>query len=1020
MKKTVILLLLSFTLSAIGHAALAPFASLNIRQGLYNNQSRMIMELPNGQILVMTDGMMNLYDGHQFVPQEYDLKRIYNMRNHDGYFHWTDPEGRIWIKDQYHLFVYDTERRAMRYDVGQLLGGSGVDGPLKNFFMDAEKDAWLLTQQGELKRYDWKQPAQTVFRLDAKDLKGGVTITSLAELGQGKLLMAYNDGRIVVLDSQRGTAATDSTFFEGKGRRDFYFYHVHWDQNTLLVATHGQTPRLMRYDIGERSWKVVVNGLVDGMTFDRHGNFIAVGAHRLYRLDTELNESDMEVYSQLPLTDGRLFTDNYMEMLCDRQGGLWICTFNNGVLYQNPSQNKALTYVPRLPDASAATHAGAKLERQVRALTAIDNYRVAVCTPASVLSFDLLTKTFAHWGDVDISLNATTDSDGNVWVSAYDGLHRFAGGQHVRFDSRNLSAEPAGQTVSDMFRFCLQVSEGCFLVCNGLNHLCFFYPATRRLAPLTDLFPTLEQYRTMVSAVAYEGTDRVAVCTQNGFFFLNVREMKVEKCSAIEKFERFSIKFNCAYTDSRSRLWLGTQNGLLVVADDGAARRLTTADGLPNNCIQSVTEDRFHNLWVSTSSGVARIVTGMETTVRSITAFDESDGVQADEFLERAALTSSDGMLMFGGLGGITMFSPETFQYPKEAFMPILVGVKLFDMCTSPAQNEITCNHDENFLTFEFSALNYSNPTHTHYRYRLRGVDDKWNHSFNPSGNGEAHYTKLLPGEYVFEVQAAVADGDWSEPLLLPVHIRPPFWQTWWAYLLYIIIGIAVAVTLLNMYVGSKRRRIMSEAERREREYKAEVDEMRRDFFRNIKRDFHTPLKTITLEDDISRVHKAAADMLAIIEDQMDIQRENNRTLVDNIVSDQEKTIRVESADEQMLRKIVAFIEKNIDDADYGVERLSSDVGMDRSNLYRKVHDVLGQTPKDLIRSMRLKRAAFLLETTGMNINEVAFKVGFGTSRSFRMSFKDHFGMLPSEYQRLHGKDVADDIPEADTAEGEA
>ncbi len=115
--------------------------------------------------------------------------------------------------------------------------------------------------------------------------------------------------------------------------------------------------------------------------------------------------------------------------------------------------------------------------------------------------------------------------------------------------------------------------------------------------------------------------------------------------------------------------------------------------------------------------------------------------------------------------------------------------------------------------------------------------------------------------------------------------------------------------------------------------------------------------------------------------------------------------IVITTFDEQLIRKALELIERNMDNTEYSVEELSADLGMTRVTLYRKLHGITGQSPKDFIRSIRLKRAAQLLENTDFSISEIADRVGFSTPRYFARLFKDAFGVLPSQYGgRVRGR----------------
>ena len=108
--------------------------------------------------------------------------------------------------------------------------------------------------------------------------------------------------------------------------------------------------------------------------------------------------------------------------------------------------------------------------------------------------------------------------------------------------------------------------------------------------------------------------------------------------------------------------------------------------------------------------------------------------------------------------------------------------------------------------------------------------------------------------------------------------------------------------------------------------------------------------------------------------------------------------ITITSIDEKFLKQALEAVEKNIDNPDFSVEDFSSAMFMNRVTLYRKILSITGKSPMEFIRSMRLKRAAQLLEKSGMSISEIAYEVGFNNPKIFTKFFKEEFNVLPSQY----------------------
>ncbi|MCD8317823.1 MAG: ATP-binding protein [Paraprevotella sp.] len=127
-------------------------------------------------------------------------------------------------------------------------------------------------------------------------------------------------------------------------------------------------------------------------------------------------------------------------------------------------------------------------------------------------------------------------------------------------------------------------------------------------------------------------------------------------------------------------------------------------------------------------------------------------------------------------------------------------------------------------------------------------------------------------------------------------------------------------------------------------------------------------------------------------------QREKRRDSIRRKIDIDPKEITITPIDEELMQKVLSYIEKNMSNTEYNVKALSADMGIERSLFYRKMQAIAGQTPSDFMRSIRLKRAAQLLKGNRYSVQEISWMVGFNTPRYFSSYFKEMFGMTPSQY----------------------
>ena len=553
-----------------------------------------------------------------------------------------------------------------------------------------------------------------------------------------------------------------------------------------------------------------------------------------------------------------------------------------------------------------------------------------------------------HLQDVTV---ATTDRQGGLWIGTrsygivYIAPHRVKPELHIGNDSLIAKARAASLRNRET-TFVITLPDGRILRCDSLCHLSYVLPDKRQRQPLNARLPGLRAYRCIVGACILN-EQWTAVYTQNGAFLLDIKNDTLAPFPNVSEIERHSSKYNCMLKDKDGRLWVGTQNGLfLMESEKGKVRSEkyklpVRIEGLANNCIRSLVLDADGHLWAGTSYGVSRITP-------TIINFDIDDGFPATAMLDRAALLLDDGRLVFAAGGGVAVSFRPNELVGKEKPLPVVITRMTVNGESAFAEPQ-SLSYTQNNLTIYFSTLNYATPSHDSYRYRLRGLEDGWNLCGDGKGQGAANYRALPPGDYIFEVQASTASSEWGPATKQPIAILPPVWLTWWAKIIYALAILMGLMGLMSLYLRKKRARLIAENDARVNRLFELREEARHQFAESA-----------------------------------------------NIAPDK---ITVNAEEEKLVASMLKAIETHIDDEHYNADLLARDVAMSRASLYKKLQTMLGITPTDFIRNVRLKRAAQLLASTQLSINEIADRVGFVTPRNFSTQFKKMFGVTPSEYR---------------------
>ncbi len=294
------------------------------------------------------------------------------------------------------------------------------------------------------------------------------------------------------------------------------------------------------------------------------------------------------------------------------------------------------------------------------------------------------------------------------------------------------------------------------------------------------------------------------ICTYNGLSLYNPRSntftnYQRDLNSPVSLGSNIIISVLHRKEDPENLYWLGTSEGLsLFDMHTGRFTTFTTADGLPNNIIYALEEDRHGNLWISTNKGLSR----MDHKSKSFRNFNLQDGLRNDEFSANSSIHLKNGQIWFGGVEGITAFNPDDIGINRNIPPIAVTSFSIYDkkvpvdsiLAVSP---RIELSYKDKFFKIQFAALEFTNPHKNRYKYMLEGFDAKW---IDAGYNHSASYTNLDGGEYTFRVIASNNDGIWNEEgLAIPVYIKPPFWETVWfigTVVLLIILIVAIGVNL--------------------------------------------------------------------------------------------------------------------------------------------------------------------------------------------------------------------------------
>ena len=440
---------------------------------------------------------------------------------------------------------------------------------------------------------------------------------------------------------------------------------------------------------------------------------------------------------------------------------------------------------------------------------------------------------------------------------------------------------------------------------------------------------------------------------------------------------------------SNGEIWAGTSEGLVCLNKDRLTPVLfTTADGLPSDIICGLAEDEKKNIWISTHQGISKLYPPEKKFIN----YYAGDGLQGNEFTRTAVFKDKRGKIFFGGTNGVTAFYPQDITEIKKEMNVLITG---FHVANRPVKKgdksgnnvitdtavmdteQFTLAYNENTFSIDFSVLEFSNPDRISYQYKIKELGDEWI-STQP-GTNRVTYSSLKPGKYTFSVQAR-DHNNFSNIRTVTIAITPPWYQTWWAKVIWGCLG-ALLIYALTMYILS---RIRHRQEVMRQKHMEQINEAKLQFFINISHEIRTPMTLIIspLEKLLAEhsekqpvylmIYRNAQRILRLINQLMDIRKLDKgqmhlkfrETDIVGFINDLMQTFNY-----QAQKKNITFIfEKELEGAD------SLKVWIDLNNFDKVLMNVLSN--------------AFKYTHEGGNI-EVLLKTGHNDA--YRSALKDYF-----------------------------
>jgi signal transduction histidine kinase/ligand-binding sensor domain-containing protein len=786
------------------------FRELSNVTGLSQTRVLQIVQDDQGFMWFGTQYGLDRYDGYKFRVFTPVPGRVNSLSGAYIYALFKDRAGKLWIGCDQFLDRFDpTTETFTHYRIGSD-ASSRVLVTVVHISQDRTGELWLATgdglygfdpDTGQITHHYVHDPSNPFslssndLRLAGEDRSGRFWVMERSNLEE----FDRETGKVMLRVSLPESVSQSSSFYEDHLGTFWIVYDAVRGGGGL--ATFDRTTKTLTnfslYDAN--SGKMMPVGMV-AMLEDENGTlWFASEGEGLLKFDRE--NGRMISYRNHPGNAGSIAEDRVIALGEDHQGSIWTAFHArapNSFSIKNPSFRPLLGQ-SLSPNSLGEYIVNAIYEDQKGAVwVGITGYLIRIDPKTGKYSFYRPQGSELKFDPIAIA----EDGSGNVWLGTVgQGLYRFDPGTgafrnyvHHPGDPSSLSSNAIGKVFID------RAGTIWLGTWDGLDR---FDSSTGRFAVYKrDVQSGAEYYFDIAE-------------DQKGGLWLGGTSGLQHFDPATAKFRGYQHtlddptslsddRITSVHVDHSGTVWAATENGLdKLDQESGRFTNYYVTDGLPSNRVHCILEDNGGDLWLSTNRGLSRFDLNAKT-FRNYSVYDGLPGMDFTGWL--TCHKGASGKMFFGGFSGATSFYPD--RVVESSYVPpiIFTDFRLFGQPVevgsgSPLRrsisytDDITLSHQQSTFSVEFAALNYSDASISRYRYKLDGVDPRW----NETGNDQrmVSYAALPAGDYTFHVQTATGQSDWGLPgATLHIRVLPPWWGTWWframvaAALLFLVWGI--------------------------------------------------------------------------------------------------------------------------------------------------------------------------------------------------------------------------------------
>ncbi len=828
------------------------FSKINQTNGLSNDRVGSIVKEKNGFVWIGTENGLNRFDGNKI--------KIYNKQNsnissNDIVDLLIDRKGRIWIGTfGGGLNLYNpTNDKFVVYKNSLNKITSIPSNELNTIFEDSKGTIWIGTKNG-ISAFNEKTQTFATYQFDSKNVNS---------ISHNDVRSIYEDGNKNLWIGTFGGGLNKFNHTTGKFNRikssstispDYIHSLCGINKNEILIGTSGKG--LLTFDVNSLSFQKKSYGIDKTINIVRrikrtqNGTiWLGTDGVGLFKIKNINSLRPMvDNYTNDSQTDLSISSNAIYALMEDENSNIWLGTAWNGV--DVLSLNKDYTFIPSSSKGESPVSVLSVYKNQEAFFMGLDGRGLTFFSEKSktVKRYNSANKNSIGDDYIQYIYEA---QDGTLWIGTFvNGLVNF----NYNTGSTSQFKQNLGDSKSLSFndvRYIVEDEKNNFWIATWGGGLNYFDVKTKEFKSFKEKTGSKNTISSdNVLSLQKDGSLLWMATFGGGVNLLDTKTNRFKVFKSVESNPN-SISSDYLYSilkDSKGNIWMGTAGeGINML--DAKTQKINRFDDFKNvryQTVMAIVEDNKGLIWFSTKQGIFNY----DYTTKTFKNFSNLN----EDYHINSGFKDEKGLLYFGCSKGVVKFNPETIKVKNVTPKVKFTSFKLYNNEVPIGEDEIlkkdislseniTLEHDQDVITFEFAAMLFPSSTSCEYQIKMENFDKNWR---SIGKEGSSTYTNLSSGDYVFKVRSRNLGSEWSNDYSsLNIKILKPFWLEWWAFLLYAILGISLFYALMKYLISWEKMKADLRFEKFSHEKDVELYNLKQDFFTNISHEIRTPVTLI-------------------------------------------------------------------------------------------------------------------------------------------------------------------------------